>query len=178
MSKVPTAIRDGIRDRLWAKCDELGWMSLNDIERAQYYEQWTRDASIGGQLGHLMDPRAVRVYIKDTLVKPYVRTQLLLDEGEVWRLLDLTGADRPTHHYIKPHGRRLIDGRVLAWGRTREWKAVLMAVFERGHERPSFRPYGAVLLESGKTEAPRARALVSDAAQRLGIERVVWMDAH
>lgn len=176
MSKIPTNIRDAIKDRLWALCDDLGWMALPDTERAQYYEQWTKDSSIGGQLAHLMDPRAVRVYIKDTLVKPYIRERLLENEGEAWRLLGLCDTDVAVHSYIKPHGRRLQDGRVISWGRSREWKAVLMAVFERGHEFPVYSTFGAVLVENGNTEAPRSRALIRDAATRLGIERIAWVE--
>ena len=37
------------------------------------YEQWTKDESIGGVLSNYVDTRRVRVYIKDTLLKDYVR---------------------------------------------------------------------------------------------------------
>ena len=53
---IPEAIKDGIRDRLWEKAEELGWSSLSDSERARYYELWTRDETVGGQLAHFMDP--------------------------------------------------------------------------------------------------------------------------
>ncbi|ESQ88059.1 hypothetical protein ABAC460_17860 [Asticcacaulis sp. AC460] len=176
MTTISTALRDALRDTLWQQCDELGWMSLQDVERARYYELWTRDASIGGQLAHVMDPRKVRVYIKDSLVKPYVRARLSLSEAEVWRLLGLTSIDAAVHTYIKPHGRRTEDGRVIGWGRSRDWKSVLMAVFERGRANKSFSSFGVVLLESGKTEAERSRGLVREAAQRLGIEKLAWME--
>ncbi|MFG1359032.1 hypothetical protein [Xanthobacter pseudotagetidis] len=176
MTSISTALRDNLRDKLWQQCDDLGWMSLQDVERARYYELWTRDASIGGQLAHVMDARKVRVYIKDSLVKPYVRARLSLNEGEVWRLLGLTAADRVVHVYIKPHGRRTEDGRVIGWGRSRDWKSVLMAVFERGRAQSSFSSFGVVLLESGKTEAERSRNLVREAAQRLGIEKLAWLE--
>jgi hypothetical protein len=173
---IPTAVRDALKDKLWARCDELGWMSLPDTERARFYELWTRDAAIGGQLAHVMDARKVRVYIKDSLVKPYVRAQLSLNEAEVWRLLGLTSGDRTVHIYIKPHGRRIEDGRVIGWGRSRDWKSVLMAVFERGQAQRSFSSFGVVLMESGKTEAERSRELVREAAKRLGIEKLVWLE--
>jgi hypothetical protein len=176
MKPIPMPVRDALRDKLWAQCDDLGWMSLPDTERARYYELWTRDASIGGQLAQVMDARKVRVYIKDSLVKPYVRARLSLNEAEVWRLLGLTNLDRVAQIFIKPHGRRLIDGRVIGWGRSRDWKSVLMAVFERGRAQNSFSSFGVVLLESGKTEADRMRALVRDAAQRLGIDKLAWLE--
>ena len=173
---IPTALRDALRDKLWLQCDDLGWMSLHDAERARYYELWTRDASIGGQLAHVMDARKVRVYIKDSLVKPYVRARVSLNEAEVWRLLGLTAVDHAVHVYIKPHGRRTEDGRVIGWGRSRDWKSVLMAVFERGRAQVSFSSFGVVLLESGKTEVERSRNLVREAALRLGIEKLAWLE--
>jgi hypothetical protein len=58
---MPETIRDAIRDKLWKLADDMGWSFLADSERSRYYEQWTKDESIGGQLGHFMDPRKVRV---------------------------------------------------------------------------------------------------------------------
>jgi hypothetical protein len=176
MTSIPMAIRDTLRDKLWSQCDDLGWMSLSDTERARHYELWTRDSSIGGQLAHLMDARKVRVYIKDSLVKPYVRARLSLNEGEVWRLLGLSAVDQPMRHFIKPHGSCLADGRIIGWGRSRDWKSVLMAVFERAHADAAYSPFGVVLLESGKTEGSRARGLVRDVGTRLGIEKLVWLE--
>lgn len=176
MRQIPTTLRDALRDKLWQQCDDLGWMSMPDTERAGYYELWTRDNTIGGQLAHVMDPRKVRVYIKDSLVKPYMRARLLLNEEAVWRLLGLTSLDHSVHTYIKPHGRRLEDGRVIGWGRSRDWKSILMAVFERGRENAANSSFGVVLLESGKTEADKYRGLVKEAAERLGIARLAWLE--
>ncbi|WP_380784532.1 hypothetical protein [Sphingomonas sp. R86520] len=176
MTAIPTKIRDAMRDKLWEQCDDLGWMALQDVERARYYEQWTRDKAIGGQLAQVMDARKVRVYIKDSLVKPYVRARLSLNESEVWRLLDLTETDRSLQTFIKPHGRRLEDGRIVGWGRSRDWKSVLMAVFERSRAARSYSAFGIVLLESGKTESEKSRSLVREAASLLGVDKLAWLE--
>ncbi|MGY2198137.1 hypothetical protein [Pseudomonas gingeri] len=175
MSAIATTLRNTLKEKLWQQCDDLGWMSLPDTERARHYEMWTRDASIGGQLAHIMDARKVRVYIKDSLVKPYVRDRLSLNESEVCRILGLDSTEFVDTIYIKPHGRRLVDGRVIGWGRSRDWKSILMTTFERGQAQASFSSYGIVLLESGKTESERTRNLIKEAAERLGIQKLVWM---
>jgi len=123
-----------------------------------------------------MDARKVRVYIKDSLVKPYVREKLSLNDADVWRLLGLTTVDKPVEIFIKPHGRRLLDGRVVCWGRSRDWKSVLMCAFERGNASKEYSAYGVVLIESGKTESDCARALVHDASKRLGIKKLAWLE--
>jgi hypothetical protein len=172
---IPEPIRDRIRDRLWGIADEIGWSALSDAERARYYEMWTRDSDIGGQLGHFMDPRKVRVYIKDSLVKPYERNRLSLNEQDVWCSLSVQGPLAIAQRFIKPHGLRLDDGRVVCWGKSRDWKLILMAVFERGRGYGA-RAFGAVLLESGKTSEESQRDLVREAAHRLGIEKLLWLE--
>lgn len=174
--RIPENIRDDVRDRLWAAADSLRWSTLPDTERAQRYELWTRDPDIGGRLAHFMDPRKVRVYIKDSLVKPYERSRLSRLEGDVWRILSFPDPGPPAESYIKPHGRRLPDGKIVAWGNSRDWKLILMAVFERAHARRGYEAFGAVLLESGKTADELQRQLVRAAASSLGIRHLEWFE--
>ena len=86
---MPESMRRSIREALWRRLDDLDWPSLSDLDHSNYYEQWTRAADIGGKLGHFMDPRAVRVYIKDTLVKDYARERLLSSGSSVLSLLGI-----------------------------------------------------------------------------------------
>jgi hypothetical protein len=79
--------------------------------------------------------------------------------------------------YEKPHGQRLADGRVICWGRVDAWKTILLALHERTFSHRGTRPFGAVLSQaSGRFNEPHTRALVEDAAGKLGVERVVWLD--
>lgn len=174
--RMPEEIRVGLREKLWNAADDLGWASLNDSERSRYYEKWTKDHSIGGQLAHFMDPRKVRVYIKDSLIKSYERARLLDSKAEIWSALEMAAPTEAWEIFIKPHGCRLEDGRVICWGKSRDWKLVLMAVFERGRSRHEGRPFGAALLETGRTANQGERNLVRDAATRLGIEKLAWLD--
>ena len=173
---IPETIRDDIRDRLWTAADAIGWSTLPDVDRATHYELWTRDPTIGGQLGHFMDPRKVRVYIKDSLIKPYERSRLSLLESQVWRLLSFPHPGPRAKCYIKPHGQRLLDGKVICWGKSRDWKLILMAVFERAYADSVAQPFGAVLLETGRTTEENERQLVREAAKRLGVQRLAWLE--
>jgi hypothetical protein len=178
MISIPEEIRDDIRAKLWAEADEIGWSNISDSDRSKHYEKWTRAPAIGIRLGHFMDPRKVRVYIKDSLLKPYERKRLSLTEGDVWQVLSMApGSFTATESFIKPHGRLLHDGRIICWGKSRDWKLILLAAFERGKRRKGAKTFAVVLLESGKTVVAAERALVRDAARCLGIERIEWMDA-
>ena len=175
--QIPEEIRDDIRAKLWAEADELGWSTISDVDRSSHYEKWTRSADIGVRLGHFMDPRKVRVYIKDSLLKPYERKRLSLTEGDVWRALSMELRTLSIiDSFIKPHGKLLDDGRVICWGKSRDWKLILFAAFERSKRRKGARSFAVVLLESGKTLALAERELVRDAARRLGIERIEWLE--
>ena len=65
---------------------------------------------------------------------------------------------------------------MVCWGKSRDWKLILMAVFERGQARRDFSAFGVVLLEIGPTAEKRKRSLVMSAATRLGIEKLVWLE--
>jgi hypothetical protein len=177
--RIPEEVRLGLRQKLWGVADGLDWGRLSLTEKTSQYEAWTRDAAVGGQLGHYMDQRQVRVYIKDTIMKGYRRSRLAAPD-DAMRVLgfEARGASAVpdiVQDYERPHGRRLKDGRVIAWGEAKDWKAILMSLHERAFEAKNARPYAAVLfLSAGKFEEDRVRALVQDAATKLGVEKLVW----
>lgn len=174
--KLPDDVRDRIRDLLWERATDLGWSGLADTERSRYYEQWTRETAIGGTLAHYMDPRKVRVYIKDSLLKPYERARVSGTEQDILAVLDVDPTLEVVHRYIKPHGLRFIGGQIIAWGKSRDWKLILMAMYERTALNHGASSFGTVLLESGNTVDDSTRILVRGAATRLGIARVEWID--
>ena len=171
---VPAALRREIKDRLYREADRLNWPSLTASDKSRYYPVWTETADIGGRLAQYMDPRKVRVYIKDTLLKPYAR-ETSSDPSRVLRILSVQGDLAVTEKFIKPHGCRLSDGRYIAWSRASEWKLTLLALYERAHL--SGEAYAVVLTEcGGKFELPQQRLLVSSAAERLGITKLLWLE--
>ncbi len=171
---LPDDIRNQLRDKVWEIADQIDWQSLGLTEKTRHYENWTKDPEIGGVIGRFMDVRQVRVYLKDCFLKEYARARQS-DALLPFRLLALPPDAPIEKQFIKPHGRRLSDGRVLCWGRAADWKAIVMAVYERSFHVDGAIPFAAVLLKAdGKYADPSARAIVEDAAQRLGIERLVW----
>lgn len=173
---IPEDIRSKIRDHLWEEADRLDWTKLSASEKAKYYSQWTEAVSIGGALGRYMDPRQIRVYLKDTLLKSYTRDRMA-DPSRIYRVLNIPPEIESIETYIKPHGRRLSDGRVIAWSKATEWKLTVLAVFERAFDHRSFLPHAAVLLQASTKHAdPASRELVENAAKRLGLEHIVWLD--
>ena len=173
---IPHTTRAKIKEALWARADDANWMTLASSDKARWYENWTQDSSIGGRLGHFMDPRQVRVYIKDTLLKDYGQARLA-DPKRSFRVLGLDTEPPDCRVYVKPHGRLLPDGRVISWGRAHDWKFVLMAVHERAYRAAGGVPFGAVLLFStGRYHEQPIREVVEDAARKLRISRLVWLE--
>lgn len=177
--RIPDDVRFGMRQKLWAVADTVDWARLTWVEKSSYYEAWTRDPEVGGKLGHYMDQRQVRVYIKDTVMKGYGMSRLA-DPSGVMRVLGLLSGSADgvsvAAEYERPHGRLLADGRVIAWGKASDWKAILMSIHERAFEAKGGRPYGAVLSSAvGRFTEDDTRRLVADAAKRLGVEKLVWL---
>jgi len=174
---LPADIRDRIKKKIWAKAEELDWPRISDLERTAWYENWSKDKDVGGVLSHFMDARKVRVYIKDSLLKPYLRSRLKDDWGKVLLAIDVKERDAVVKKsYDKPHGRQLIDGRIVCWGNSREWKSVLISVFERAYCLDSGCAYAAILVETGKTTNTGVREMILDASQKLGLRHLVWID--
>ena len=79
--------------------------------------------------------------------------------------------------YRKPHGVMLDDGRVVAWGKAMSWRAILLAVHERAYGDNGAQPFAAVFFRStGRYRDDRTRKMVHDAASKLGVEEVVWLE--
>jgi len=177
--RIPESVRGGLRMRLWTLADDLDWSRLNWKEKATQYEAWTRDPAVGGLLANYMDQRQIRVYIKDTIMKGYVRSRLA-NPGPVYRSLGLIEGDEypsTSEEYERPHGRRLADGKVIVWSKAKDWKAVLMVCHERAYVAKEATPYGAVFFGAGGQFAETSfREMVVDAAEKLGIERVLWLE--
>ncbi len=172
---VPDGVRDEVKDILHRRADEIGWLKLPGSRKSALYEQWSKDPVIGGRLANYVDSRRVRVYIKDTLLKDYVRNAFA-DAALPFRALEIHIDTPVAEHFIKPHGRRLRDGRVICWGRADDWKTVLMATYERTYPQVGRSPFGAVLLRAvGRYGQDDVRELVENAAGLLGVEHVVWV---
>jgi len=171
---VPASIRREIKERLWAEAGRLNWSALSAADKSRYYSVWTEAEGVGGRLGQYMDPRKVRVYIKDTLLKSYTR-EASSNPVRVFRVLGIEENAEITATFIKPHGCLLSDGRHIAWSKASDWKATLMALHERTFEEGE--PCAAVLAESAaKFGLASERAVVESAADKLGIKRLVWLD--
>ena len=103
------------RQRLWNEADRLGWSALSAKDKASITRCGPRP-QIGGRLAGFMDPRKVRVYIKDTLLKPYMRERLS-ERKPVFRYLDW----RPRHRSVQATSSRMgadwsMDGRLPGVG--------------------------------------------------------------
>jgi hypothetical protein len=171
---LPDSVRDKLRERMWQMADEITWLALGPTEKTQHYENWTKDPEVGGVLQRYMALGQVRVYIKDSLLKDYPRARRA-DQEKPFRMLSIDGKVGVTRVFIKPHGRQLADGRIVCWGRAADWKAILLAVFERSFTIKGAKPHAAVLTESaGKFSDASVRAVVIEAAKRLGIDKLVW----
>jgi hypothetical protein len=177
MSLVPSDIRNQVRDRVWRQAREMGWIEMSLPDKATQYAHWVADPEVGGLLAKFMEPRAIRVYLKDTIVKQYVVNERR-DSGLARTALRISADAEILREYQKPAGIAFTDGKVIAWGRADDWKTIVTAMHERMFGRPGFTSHGVLLTKAVPRYLHGAqRALVEDAAKKLGIGSVVWMDS-
>lgn len=175
--KIPDVVYRRIKERVWVVAEELSWPTLSDQQKTTLYEEWIREGDVGGVLSRYLDPGNVRVYIKDTIMKPYGRERIK-HFPPILRLLGLPDDSSVAETYIKPHGRRLADGKVICWGLSRDWKSILFAVFERAYVARSGVSFAAVIMfPTGKCQQPEHRRMIEIAAKKMGVERLIWYDA-
>ena len=171
---IPAAVKESLKQQLWDAADQLEWDKLTNADKARFYDIWTKDDGIGGVISRYIDGSKVRVYIKDTLLKEYGKSRIS-DPDRPFRSVGLTKDVIVAEKFIKPHGVRLVDGRVLCWGRADDWKTVLLAVHERSFVNNS-KPFAAALFSlNGRYHDIHTREVVVDAALKLRIERLEWL---
>ena len=84
----------------------------------------------------------------------------------------------PSQHecqFEKPHGVKLLDGRIICWGNGRDWKSILFSAYERSYQADVASAHGVALFESSRTTEAK-RQMIYDAARRLGVATVVWSE--
>ena len=65
---------------------------------------------------------------------------------------------------------------MIAWGQAWDWKAILMALHVRTFEAPGSHPCAAIPNSAtGKFQDDSVWAIVKDAADKLGVKKVVWL---
>jgi hypothetical protein len=177
MSIVPSDIRNQVRDRVWREAREIGWIEMSLPDKATQYSHWVSDPEVGGLLARFMEPRAIRVYLKDTIVKQFVVSERR-DSTLARVALRIAEGAEIVREYEKPSGIAFSDGKVIAWGRADDWKTIVTAMHERLFGRPGLVSHGVVFAKAVPRyqQAPQ-RALVEDAARKLGIQSVVWIDS-
>lgn len=174
--KVPSEIRSQLINVLWRQADDLNWAHMSPRDKSIRYAQWAQDEEIGGILTRYMAQSQVRNYLKNSLLGGYGRAKLA-EEDRPLRVLGANGA-RVVERFDKPHGALLDDGRMVAWGPARSWKAIILALFERCHGREDAVAHGAaMLLATGRYGEVATRNMVEAAADRLGVGRVTWLES-
>jgi hypothetical protein len=177
MRTLPIAVKRQVQERLWSRADALDWHSMTVIEKTKQYGLWVTDPEIGGVLAGYIDARRVRTYLKDTLMKPYARARDS-DSATVLSALDLDCSTTIVERYERPHGVLLSERRVVSWGKADDWKLILMATHERAFHFHG-EPFAAVLLPPlTRFVMAASRAVIEDAARKLGIAALGWHDPH
>lgn len=174
------AIKAIVSARVHALADQLDWSHLTIEQRRQHYESWTADENIGGLLCKVIDSNRVRVWLKDTVMKSYLKTQRPCITDFLSRIGVPHGA--VLRSYMKPEAVLCEDSNLFVGGDlftltvAKEWRVGLLSAYERAAEITRLGQNKMYFIEhtSGRFVDQSYRDLISAAGVRLGIE-VTWV---
>jgi hypothetical protein len=176
VSEVPKSVRMALQEELWSEAERLGWSSLSDGERSAHYARWTDEPAVGGTLGRYLKKGEIRVYVKDSLLKPYLR-ETRAQAGPYLELAGSLASSIVAERFIKPHGALLDDGTLIVWALARDWKTALMALHERSFGRRGIGRRTLILERAtGRFQESSVRKMIQAASERLGFDRLLFRD--
>lgn len=169
--KIPLQIKKDITAIIWSEADAINWLRLSDQEKSRQYEKWLVSDNVGCLMGHYLDQRNIRVYLKDSVIKPYSRERTK-SLPAAFVAIGIIGPQNYKEEWIKPHGRILADLRCICWGPANDWKSIILSVYERSYRYPQAIPFAAALLGPlGKMAQTDEQNLVACVARKLGLRK-------
>lgn len=173
-------IKVAVTSRVHALADQLDWVYLTIEQRRRYYEAWTNDENIGGLLRQVIDANRVRVWLKDTVMKNYLKQR----RPSITNFLSRTSVSCGVilRSYRKPEAVLCEDTSLFEGGNlftltgAKEWRVALMSAYERAAEikKPGRNILYIIEHTSGRFADESYRSLISGAGAKLGVE-VVWV---
>ena len=172
---VPHDVYKKIYERLSREADKIQFVHLTIPEKSRFYKIWTTDKYIVDLLSPFVPSERMHPYIKDSVLKIYAKSKKPKSD-DILAMMGLSDIVKE-EEYIKPIGVRLIDGRVICWGLARDWKNVLLSVYERARSgNKGYISCAAFLLNSGGVYNHKEfRSLVCEASEKLGILEVKYL---
>jgi hypothetical protein len=174
MADSTEEILTNVTAKLYELADKAGWKHLTNPERAKFYERWTHEQSIGGVLTKVMPQARVRVFLKDTVMREYIRNR-----NQSLRVLLGTMSVNVGHEakeFKNPQAILATDGHLYTLAAARDWKMALMTSYERSAELKEVRARTVFFTDHTSKRFTDAsyRALIDGCGRRLGIE-VHWL---
>lgn len=167
-------IKKNIAKKIHLIADKVDWSHLSIPERQKYYEEWTDDPNIGGVLSQIMEPRRIRVYLKDTIMKDYAKSK----RPELRKLLGSLSysCNVAIKEYIKPVGLLCDKNKLYTIAVAKEWKIALLSAFERGYEAKNVKENILFIIDhtSGRFVDISYRKLIEDSSAKLGV-KIIWV---
>lgn len=94
--KLPKSTEKRIKQAIFAKADEFGYVASGRVESGQFMDTLVSDPDIGGVLKEYMEKERIRTYIKDGVLNAYTKAkkkELLSKKGPKQIIKDVYGTD-------------------------------------------------------------------------------------
>jgi hypothetical protein len=184
--KAPRALSDSVIREVYRRADELDWTSLPSSRQSGAYTSWVEDPAIGGVLSAFQTPEAIRVWLKDAVMREYSRAKYGLgpyarhtatrcqSPDEIVRAVCGGGwTVQPDSFGDKPYHCRASDGtvtRYICWGRVTDLRDLIWATL---NERDEASPVPLIVIHDDEhriTDATRQKCLEQAGAASADLE--------
>jgi len=129
--ELPGNPRQDIIKRVRELADKADWYHLKIHERSALYAQWVNDPTIGGELAKTEGAERVRIFLKDTVIKQYMREK----RPKLRYLLKQMSLDcrYVTREFEKPVALLCDSKRLYTLALAKEWRVAILSAYERAH---------------------------------------------
>lgn len=73
MIKIPRNVYKEVKDAIYGKADEHGYMSKDRVENGIFMQNLVSDPDVGMRLSEFMPSESLKTYIKDTILNRYAK---------------------------------------------------------------------------------------------------------
>jgi hypothetical protein len=167
-------VAEEVTKRVFQLANSAEWPHLTIEQRAGYYQLWTEDPRIGGQLRKIMGDERVRVYLKDTIIGAYNRSRKPSVEQVLRSLQIRCGVVQKK--FVKPDALLCDDRNLYTLSAAKDWKVSLINSFLRAQDYSSIDTNILYLTDhmTANFVDARFRETLEDCGKRLGVD-VEWL---
>lgn len=145
MSKIPRDVQLKIKEIVYKKADEHGYLNKGRPDNSSFMENLIKDPTIGGVLSEFMTKVEIKTYIKDAILNRYSKDKVLEElssgaEKAIIKVFNIGSNQIEIGNRVSFHRLENNDLVILAEGTLLKWETALRKALEFIEKSPGLPP--------------------------------------